>query len=561
MTRALRDLERVQGEFGADAEERKLALLAGLARVRLGSAASVARLHECLCFLRAYPDSPALLDEVELQLSAFSRRPDLRRFRAELADSGIAGTTIHYTFFAEMARWLVERWPDQVHVDWPEFEQGERLESLLPLLTTYAETPGLDEWSWPMRDWCARLKHPDETDAAFLVRRFAALDVDAFLREWLYQEMALPLVLRPGEGTPSRTLACAPDGELHFQKRPLDRARPDLRRAARVEPLAVRELSRREGRAMITMAREAMLTRSRDLDVFSYGDPDDVRLIDCGAGLQFAAIGALPERRLLLEAVYGFLTLRNGVPIGYVLNSALLGSAEIAYNVFEAFRGGEAAHVYGRVLATVRHLFGTDSYTVYPYQLGGDGNDEGLASGAWWFYQKLGFRAPDPGVLALMQRELARLARRPRERSTIATLRRLAAENVYFHLGRERDDVIGLMPLHKVGLAVSAALAQRFGSDREGAQRECQREAGRLLGLRGQRGWSRSEKLAWRRWAPLVVILPGIARWSPAARRDLIAVVRAKGGRRESDFVRLFDAHRPLRRALQELAERPVAED
>jgi hypothetical protein len=44
-------------------------------------------------------------------------------------------------------------------------------------------------------------------------------------------------------------------------------------------------------------------------------------------------------------------------------------------------------------------------------------------------------------------------------------------------------------------------------------------------------------------------------RWSPAERRALVRVVRAKGGRRESDFVRAFDAHAKLRHALLALAE------
>src|SRR4029077_15288644 len=137
--------------------------------------------------------------------------------------------------------------------------------------------------------------------------------------------------------------------------------------------------------ALIDLAREAMVTRSRDLDVFCWGDPRDVRLVDAGGGLQCACIGALPERRLLLESVYGFLTLKNGVPIGYVLCSALFGSSEIAYNVFETFEGAQAGPVFGRVLRMGRSLFGSDSLTIYPYQLGHD-NKEALVSGAWWFY-------------------------------------------------------------------------------------------------------------------------------------------------------------------------------
>ncbi len=39
------------------------------------------------------------------------------------------------------------------------------------------------------------------------------------------------------------------------------------------------------------------------------------------------------------------------------------------------------------------------------------------------------------------------MKRDPRHRSDTATLRKLAARHVYFHLGRRRDDVLGLLPL------------------------------------------------------------------------------------------------------------------
>jgi hypothetical protein len=57
----------------------------------------------------------------------------------------------------------------------------------------------------------------------------------------------------------------------------------------------------------------------------------------------------------------------------------------------------------------------------------------------------------------------------------------------------------------------------------------------------------------WARWSPLVLLLPGIESWSRAERGALVDIVRAKGGRRESEFVRRFDGHRPLRRALRAL--------
>jgi len=322
-----------------------------------------------------------------------------------------------------------------------------------------------------------------------------------------------------------------------------------------VRPVAVEPVSPREGRKLIAMARTAMVTRSRDLYAFQQGDPNDVRLVDCGDGLEFAAIGLRPEYRLMLDTVYGFLTLKNGIPIGYVLTRSYFNSSEVAYNVFETFRGGESARIYGRVLAMTRHLFGADVFTVEPYQMGHD-NPEGLRSGAWWFYYKLGFRPLDPGVKRLLRSELAQKRGNPKHRSTQATLNKLSSKNMFLFLGRSRRDVRGIISLENVGLSVSGYLARRFGADRERAVEVCEEEAARLLGVRSFRGFDRGERLAWQRWSPLVLSLPGVERWSREEKRALAEVARSKGGRRESDYLRLFDAHRKLRRALLGLAAR-----
>jgi hypothetical protein len=340
---------------------------------------------------------------------------------------------------------------------------------------------------------------------------------------------------------------------VHYQRRPFARSRPiepaDLDEA----PRSVRRLGPREAARMIDLSREAMVARQRDLDVFSYADPRDVQLVEYGDGLSFAAMCATPERRLLLESVYGYLTLKNGVPIGYVLTSALFGSSELAYNVFDTFRGAEAGPVYHRVLAMTKHLFGSDTFTIFPFQLG-EGNKEALASGAWWFYYKMGFQPREKTAVRLMQRELAAMKRRPGHRSSIATLKRLARSNVYLDFGRARDDVIGVVEIANVGLAATRYLAARFGGEGDRGRADCAREAMVALGLSSLRGWSGGERLAWERWGPLVLILPGLSDWSAAEKSALVEVIRAKGGRSEAEFVRKFDAHGMLRAGIVALA-------
>ena len=548
----LRELEAIRPEYGPGSARRKRALLL-LFRAPLGSPKDVERLHETLCFLEAFPDNAALLADVRRLLAGFDRRPDLRRFRSELADTGIAGTETLYPFYYPTALWLAQRWGDRLRIAWNDFERQKALEDLLPLLTLYAETPGLDEIDLGPKGWVRRLGGGRETDAVFLLRRVAALPLDAFWKEYFYESFAPPLRLAPGPETPSRTRARLPGFPVVFQRRPLSRTRPDVRAESDRPPLSLRSVSTGSARRLIDAARVSMVTRQRDLDVFEHASVRDVRLADAGDGLKFAVYGMIPERRLLLEAVYAYLTIRNGVPVGYVLVSALFGSSEIAFNVFESFRGAEAGLIYGRTLGLTRSLFGSDSFTIFPYQLG-DENEEGIESGAWWFYRKLGFFPKAKEAIALTRREEARL-KRDKRRTTPAMLRRLAKHNLYFHLEAERDDIIGLVQLPNVGLKVSDALARRFGSDRERGARETLREAQALLGVPSLGRFAPGERLAFARWAPLVTLLPGLPRWSEGARRALADVIRAKGGTRESDFVRLFDAHRPLRRALLELAK------
>jgi hypothetical protein len=548
----LRRLEDLRFVYGADAAAQRLDLLRRLERRRCQSADEILRLHEQLCFLRAYPDDRAVLAQVERMLDRFAQRFDLARHSAELADTGIAGTEIYYRFYWVTADWLARHWPDNLSIDWVEFEQQERLFEILDLLLPYTETTGLDLVDYSLHQWIEHLKGPAETDAAFLIGRFQGLAAETPVRERLYEQLDVPLRLAPGDDTPSRTRAKLAGARVVFQTGPLAHGRPSLRREIARSPQSLRSVTARRGAELIDLAREAMATRSRDLDAFAHADARDARLATFERGLQFAILGLRPERRLMLETSYGMITLKNGVPMGYALASSLFRSTEVAYNVFDTFRGGEAAWVFARLLALVRHLFGSDTFSIDPYQLG-HGNEEGLRSGAWWFYYKLGFRPRDPGVRRLVRTELARMQRNPRHRSSLATLDKLSAEYVFLHTGRPRKSVMGQVDLGNVGLRVSSYLAQHFGADREAGLEACSRQAAKLLGLRTFRGWSPGERLAWQRWSPLVLVLPGVAKWTRAEKRALIEIVRAKGARRESSFVRLFDAHPKLGRAMLRL--------
>lgn len=550
---ALKQLESLKGEFDPQSTKQKKVCLQIMKSAQLKNADQILRLHEVLCFLQAWPDDDAILSSVDVMLAQFEQRRDLKRHADELASTGIAGTPIYFSFYAVSAQWLADRWPDRLHIDWEEFDKRETLESYLYLLASYSETPGIDYIEMELPDWIDRLKGPHETDAVFVIRRLAVLFSNEFLFEHFCDELDIPLILSPGSGVPSRTLAKYDKSPIVYQSRPLTHTRPVLTEEIHRPLKPPKLVSHADAMRLVDLAHGAMVTRQRDLDAFAYADAHDVSVLD-DEGLQFVLYGVVPQRRFLLEALYGFLVLKNGVPISYGSITTLFNSAEVAYTILDSFRGGESARIYVRTLAMVHQVFGCDAFMISPYQLGEE-NEDALKSGAWWFYQKLGYRPRDRKLLRLMERELSTMKRRPRHRSSLSVLKQLASENIYLDLNKQRDDVLGVLDLPNVGLKITDLLSHRFGSEREQGETTLAAEAANTLGVTNFRDWSEGEKLAWRRWSPLVALLKDLDHWPPADQEALVRLVRAKGGRQELDFVQAFDGLGRLRKAVVRLAE------
>jgi hypothetical protein len=550
----VRRLTRLAWQFTPASASEKSRILDRLGARLAPSARDVRALHDVLCLWRAYPDNRSVLARVEHLLDRFRARRDVMRHRAALENSGIAGTDLVYPFGAPTAQWLVATAPAALSIAWDRMDDSARLGRHVLLLARAAEVPGFDEAPiGDIRDWLEHLSGA-ESDAAFVVRASATLAAAPLVRDRLFEELDLPIRVAPALGSPDRTTARWSSAPVVFCNRPIRSDRPDLRVEA-TRPIGIKPVGRRQAEELIALAHEAMVTRERDLDAFASADVRDVRVVEWGDGLQMALLGVQPDRRFLLESVYAGLVLRSGVPIGYALISALFGSSELAFNVFETFRGGETAWIYARLVATARQVFGADTLAIYPYQLGHE-NDEGLQSGAWWFYYKLGFRSRERSLDSIIARELARLGRRPTYRTPLSTLKRLVRYPLFLSLGPERDDVMGVLRIDRIGLAVTDYLVRRFGADRERGERECARESAARLGVHGWRRWVRGEQVAWRCWAPLVCALPGVDGWPAADRIRLAQAIRAKGGPRESDAVPLLTEHRRFRRALLGLAAR-----
>jgi hypothetical protein len=222
----------------------------------------------------------------------------------------------------------------------------------------------------------------------------------------------------------------------------------------------------------------------------------------------------------------------------------------MATNIFPSFRPGESAWTFAQVLRVFRVALGVRTFVVDPYQLGRD-NDEALRAGAVFFYDRQGFRSASAALRLTLRRERRRIARQPGYRTPAPTLRQLASDDMFLCLPG------GVAPHERIratrlGLAVATRIGRAFGGDAEAARRAAVADVGRALGLRrGPSGRSPTAR-SLARLAPILALIPDLARWSPSARRRVREIVVARESPdTERPYARLLASHRPLARALR----------
>jgi hypothetical protein len=319
--------------------------------------------------------------------------------------------------------------------------------------------------------------------------------------------------------------------------------------------LPVERLSRRESRAVLEMTREATALRYREYYGFTYGDAASVLRAQAGRGLEIFLLGLERDRRLPLRAGFAGFFVKNGVPVGYIEALAFFERVEVGFNVYYAFRDGESAWIFARVVKLLNQVLGVTSFSMDPYQIGHE-NEEAIHSGAFWFYRKLGFRSTDPRLRALTAREEARLAADASYRTPPRTLRRFARRNLLYEVPSHDESTIpdsgsdwDRFHIRNLSLAVIRRMTRDFGGDAEKTRRSSESSVARALGVSPKR-WDPRERQAFSDLGLVLDLIPDLARWPRGDRQSLVRIIRAKAGRDETSYLRSLQRHARLRTCL-----------
>jgi hypothetical protein len=566
LARQLAELASAKHWRGADGATKTESLLEAWRDAKFPNAESLIRLHDAVLFLRAFPQSCEVARRADLLLE--NLLPEVARMRKAGLDmtpfdseqvSGIAGTRLRDRFTFDVARWLKHRYPRLVTAAWDIDEQSRPLGAALPRFLPLLEDDAQVEADTPFLTWIAKAAGEGK-ELEWLLDRVQQSPISPAQRTELYDALGLELLWELADCPASRTLARRGVAELFFHTEPLiQRKQVSLEDEFRSPALCVRTLDKKEGEEILDMCREAVTVRYRELYGTTRGDPAQVYEATPGRGVEIYLWGLAPERRLPLRAYHAGFTLKNGVPINYIEGISLFEWMEIGFNTFYAYRDGETAWIYSKVLHFLQQLCGVTCFSVYPYQLGHE-NDEAIQSGAFWFYRKLGFRPGKPELLALAQKEERKIASDSSYRTAGRTLRRLANGHVFYEIGTTERGCWDSFSTRTIGFAVQETSKERFGGD---AGRMGQSASATLsLWLKVDfAGLSAPERGAFENFAFLTLVAPEIEGWTQPELKALENIIRAKAGPDELDYLHRLRDHQSLRKLVLKLGSRRAEQD
>lgn len=558
----LNQLERLRSTFGDSAAKERASLVRMLSRNRILSASDLIRYHDLLCVIRAYPDNATVFNLAETELRHFGKRvSDYKKLSrdkkaSKLDDTGIDGSITCYQFNYDITRYLLAKYPGSLRINWEHSAEDiwSRLANLVNLMVSWEENDPIDNDEGFDIEHFFRLSGGDRNELQTLVNLFAGSGLPPRVLRDYWESLGLLIDWDLTGMRSSRSLHRVECKERFYQSESFRPRSRDLRNELRSTPNPLRHVNRREGELLLNDINEALGIRNRELFPLTFGNPSEVYTVDCGRGCRIVLYGSLPEARLPLESNFGALLVRNGMPVGYGVAALLFDRAEIAINIFPIYRGGESPYFFEQFFRIFYHHFGSRVFVVRARQMG-YGEDEALLSGAFWFYYKIGFRAVNKRIRRLSDELAAKMQRRPGFRVPVSTMRTLSETDVFLTVDPAAMKEYHELSIIRLGYRITEMFGKQYAGDRIRGIDTALQSVSQKLGIANTARWSEGEKLALTRLAPLVDIIPDLARWSIDDKRLMGEIIRAKGAVTERQYVLLMNRHARLRAALERLAK------
>ncbi len=550
-TETVKQLREAASHFGGEWPALKLKLLKDISRKSLDKPGVLIQYHDCLLFLIAYPETYELFTFSTAELkriaavtkSLFTGGND--RIRHQLSGTGIAHTPVHVTFGFELACWLVEHFPQQVDILECAGSKAVVNEIFLSLLPA-SEREDFEKRNETFSQFIIRLKGKSRlTDLQWLLQFIINTHLNREVRDYLYDQLKIYITWMTDEESPSRTFARSLQRSPFIHKAGLNK-RPDAGSLIRQPINKPKAISPYEKHVLITATRGILAMLQRETDPATYADVQEMQFFDLGKGIDIVLYPMVRERRLPFDVYIGYTLFKNRLPVAYGGGWIFQQRCKIGINVLDAYRGGESAFLFLQVLRLYQQCYSISRFVVEPYQIGYK-NTEGLRSGAFWFYYRLGFVPEREAHRTIAVEEFNNMLTISGYRTSLKVLKALTVDNMQLKLDEQGHQQLDTSELSR---AITNMIGERYGGDRTKAIRAA---------LRTATGWLPLDKMEkstsdWRKvlesFALLLLIFPDRNDWNVMEKKALVQLIQQKAYGNESDYLAMFRKHRKLNETL-----------
>lgn len=547
----LQELMALKANFSAPALARKLLLLQQPAPPVTGNATLLKNYHECLLFVLAYPGNrkiyTAALQQLQLVTEAVAGIYNSNAYQQQhsLNGSGIIATETVCTFSFEMAQWLLANFGKAIglHSSSATPEKISRVfEQLLPKM----EYQQITQSAYGLQQRIQKLTGQKNSHYSlqWLLHTLQQNIPGSRIRNYLYDELEVFISWQLNHVFFNRS---------YLRGLPLQKIQYTITAAAVKDharyirkkingPLPVTAAGKKQ---LLDTARAALALHYRETDPVTFGDSNTVTYFNMGHGISIALYSMQPQQRFSIESYVGYMAFVNGVPAAYGGGWLLGQRCKIGINIFPALRGGNSSLLFAAILRLYHQYYHAQRFVVKPYQFGKN-NADGLRSGAFWFYYKLGFRPATIALQQLAQQENAKKMADKKYRTPVTVLQQFTAAPVELLLHKNAFPAYDGGEISK---AITQKIIQQFAGNRQQAAVYYTTLLKKLSAASGIQLSAIQKKQLLQQWPWMALVTGGNTAALPFTKKETAQFIRlllSKFNTDERDYILALQQHKKL---------------
>ncbi|MDB5282028.1 MAG: hypothetical protein JWO06_1103 [Bacteroidota bacterium] len=532
----------IRNQYGTGLADQKLNLLQKLRCEELKSYESINTCNNTLLFLMAYPDNKVVFDLAETrlnQLAAYLKGDENIRYR--VFNSGITGTQVCAEYSFEMVKWLKAKYRENVYIE-SISEPTWQMKSILSVVLPLVESEIMQDENSTWQLWIKKCTADGEDLLDTLIAAFDQSPIRPEVKDELWTALAINVVVNINQHLHLLKNLTS----VYYHKAFIKKA--NMEEHERDKPLKIK-LSESEAEKVLECGRMILVRYLREIDPITFSSPSLISYYKLSRGLSIALFSMTINRRRPIDSYMAYVVFKNGLPISYGGSWVLFDSSRIAFNVFVPYRGGESLHTFEQILKAHKHAFRLKRFTADPYQIGKH-NSDGIKSGAFWVYHKMGFRPIKQEQKLIAEAEAQKQLSIPHYRTPASVLNKLANSRLELILGKKPVS----FDATDLSLVYFNLVKKYFNGNRAKAQSACYNKLIKILKL-GKPEEDETIKHLLRNWC--VILMADSSAFS--ANKQLSQTVKkvfslkAKGS--EEEYIRGLQPALPLRKFIEEIVK------